>query len=197
VVATDLEIAALEWAGVPNVEVVRKDILIDDLEPEQFDLAYTRYLLIWLGGSEQALERIVSSVRPGGWVLVADVDLRPTAPVRPNEVFARVLEEFFRTMTRVGADIEYGEKVPAALEAQGLRNVEAEGIRLYARGGSSGSRLRAASLSGIRDELVDGGNVSDEEIDEVIRLLGDPGFAWWTDTMWWARGQKPTGARVG
>lgn len=191
VVATDLETDALEQAALAHVEVVRHDILIDELEAEEFDIAHTRYLLIWLAQREEALRRIVSAVKPGGWVLVADVDLRPTAPARPSEVFARVLDAFFSTMTRAGADIEYGERLPTALEAEGLEEVQAEGIRSYTRGGSVSSRLRAMTLAGVRDEMVTGGNVSHQDIDETLTLLADPGFAWWTDTLWLARGRKP------
>jgi SAM-dependent methyltransferase len=194
VVATDLETDALEQAALAHVEVVRHDILIDELGAEEFDLAYTRYLLIWLAQREEALRRIVSAVRPGGWVLVGDVDLRPTAPARPSEVFARVFDAFFSTMTGAGADIEYGERLPAALEAEGLEEVQAEGIRLYTPGGSVTSRLRAMTLAGVRDEMVTGGNVSHQDIDEALALLADPGFAWWTDTLWLARGRKPEGA---
>jgi hypothetical protein len=46
----------------------------------------------------------------------------------------------------------------------------------------------------VRDEMTDDGKISQHEIDEVLGLLADPGFAWWTDTLWLARGRKPGGA---
>jgi hypothetical protein len=47
------------------------------------------------------------------------------------------------------------------------------------------------TLAGVRDEMVTGGNVSHQDIDETLTLLADPGFAWWTDKLWLARGRKP------
>jgi hypothetical protein len=47
------------------------------------------------------------------------------------------------------------------------------------------------TLAGVRDEMVTGSNVSHQDIDETLTLLADPGFAWWTDTLWLARGRKP------
>jgi 2-polyprenyl-3-methyl-5-hydroxy-6-metoxy-1,4-benzoquinol methylase len=96
VVATDLETAALERTTPAHVEVVRHDILIDELEPEHFDLAHTRYLLIWLPQRAEALRRIVSAVRPGGWVLIGDVDLRPLRPRAPTSFSSRRLRRSAR-----------------------------------------------------------------------------------------------------
>jgi SAM-dependent methyltransferase len=194
VLATDLDTTALEQAAMTHVDVVRHDIVNDELEENAFDLAHTRYLLLWLAEREEALRRIVAAVRPGGWVLVGDVDVRTVTPAQPNDVYARVNDAFFATMSSAGADVAYGHKLPAALEAQGLEGVHAEGIRLYTRGGSDTSRLWAMTLTGVRDEMADDGTISHQEIDETLALLADSRFAWWTATLWLARGRKPARA---
>jgi SAM-dependent methyltransferase len=195
VLATDLDTTALEQATMTHVDVARHDILVDELEANAFDLAHTRYLLLWLAEREEALRRIVCAVRPGGWVLIGDVDVRTVTPAQTNDIYTRVNDAFFSTMTSAGADVAYGHKLPAALAAQGLDEIHAEGIRLYTRGGSDTSRLWAMTLAGVRDEMANGGTVGHHEIDEALALLADSGFAWWTATLWLARGRKPTRAR--
>jgi 2-polyprenyl-3-methyl-5-hydroxy-6-metoxy-1,4-benzoquinol methylase len=194
VVATDLDTTALDHAGLADVDVIRHNILVDDLDADAFDLVHTRYLLLWLPEREEALRRIVSAVRPGGWVLVGDVDVRTVIPAHPDEVFSRVNDAFFETMRQAGADPAYGHKLPAALEAQGLDEVQAEAIRLYSRGGSDASRLWAMTLAGVRDEIAAAELASREEIDEALALLADPGFAWSTATLWLTAARKPTSA---
>jgi SAM-dependent methyltransferase len=191
VLATDLETDALEKVAAPNVEVLRHDILSDDLPAGAFDLAHARFLLIWLPQRDVALTRIVAAVKPGGWVLVDDVDLRAAAPARPSDVFERVFEAFLTTMSGAGADIAYGERVPEALEANGLVDVQADGVRAYTRGGSALSQVYVPTIDGARDEMIEGGRVSEPDVDEVLELLADPSFAWWTGTTWFARGRRP------
>jgi hypothetical protein len=124
-------------------------------------------------------------------VLIGDVDVRTVAPAHPNDVFTRVNHAFVETMRSAGADPEYGRQLPAALEAQGLDEVQAEAIRLCTRGGSDTSRLWAMTLAGVRDEIAATELANHEEIDEVLALLTDPGFAWWTATLWSAAARKP------
>ena len=74
VLATDLDPRFLDSHGRDNLKVTRHDILADPLPDACFDLAHARAVLEHTPNRHQALARMVAAVRPGGWVLVEDVD---------------------------------------------------------------------------------------------------------------------------
>ncbi|MGH3770259.1 MAG: class I SAM-dependent methyltransferase [Pseudonocardiaceae bacterium] len=190
-VATDLETAALAHLDAPNLDVIRHDILVDDLPGETFDLVHTRFVLIHLPDRDEALARIVAAARPGGWVVVGDQDSRAVAPARPSEVFTRVWAAYLATLTRAGADIGYGQRIPAVLEGHGLRDVQANGESTYWRGGSLAGQFYQRAIELLRAEILATGLVGDSDIDEFSALLTDPAFAWWGGTVWTGWGRKP------
>jgi hypothetical protein len=57
--------------GATNVEVVRHDILSDELGMEEFDRAHVRHLLIWLAQRELGTRRVnlagITSSPGGTW----------------------------------------------------------------------------------------------------------------------------------
>jgi ubiquinone/menaquinone biosynthesis C-methylase UbiE len=75
VVATDIDTRFVDGHARENLEVRRHDLLADPLEADTFDLAHVRALLEHLGERERALQALVAAVRPGGWVVVEDIDV--------------------------------------------------------------------------------------------------------------------------
>jgi SAM-dependent methyltransferase len=190
VVATDLETDALAHLNAANVEVIRHDILTEELPRDAFDLVHTRFLLCHLPQRNKALARIVTTTRPGGWVVVGDQDLRAVASAKPSKVFTRVWGAFIATVTSAGADIGYGAHIPTALEGQGLQDVQANGESLYWRGGSSESQLYVRAVERLRAEILASGLVSDSDLNDFSALLADPTFAGWSGTAWTGWGRK-------
>jgi SAM-dependent methyltransferase len=63
---------ALEY---PNLEVLRHDITIETLPERAFDLVYARAVLTHLAGRDVALRRMAAALKPGGKLLVEEVDV--------------------------------------------------------------------------------------------------------------------------
>src|SRR5262249_4588972 len=78
VVGADIDVAFLDRVEGPNLEVRRHDILgdpIDELGEGSFDVVCSRLLLFWLAGEQEtAIRRMVSLLRPGGWLVDEDGD---------------------------------------------------------------------------------------------------------------------------
>ena len=74
VVVTDLNTRFLEAITAPNVEVIRHDIVSDTLEESVFDLAHTRLVLVHLSQREQAIARMLTALKPGGWLVLQEFD---------------------------------------------------------------------------------------------------------------------------
>jgi SAM-dependent methyltransferase len=89
VLATDLEMTFLERLSHPNLALLRHDIVADDLpEGGPFDLVHARWLLEWIPDRRKALARMVSALKPGGWLLVEASDfvtLLHGVPVRHRQ----------------------------------------------------------------------------------------------------------------
>ena len=75
VVASDLDPRWLAGRVGSGVEVVRQDVARDDPPGDAFDLVHARLVLSHVVEREEALRRMVSALRPEGWVLVEDYDV--------------------------------------------------------------------------------------------------------------------------
>jgi ubiquinone/menaquinone biosynthesis C-methylase UbiE len=74
VLATDLDTRFLHGHGRANLDVLTHDIVTDQLDDAAFDLVHARAVLEHVPARHGALARMVSALKPGGWLLVEDVD---------------------------------------------------------------------------------------------------------------------------
>ena len=76
VVAADINTRFLDDLSEGNIEVRRFDITQDEPEVDAYDLVHCRWLLMHLDVPAAALRRMARALRPGGWLLVEEVDGR-------------------------------------------------------------------------------------------------------------------------
>ncbi len=74
VIATDLQMGFLSRIEASNVEVLRHDIRTDPFPPGSFDLIHTRAVLMHISPSVGLLQRMVTWLAPGGWLLLEEPD---------------------------------------------------------------------------------------------------------------------------
>lgn len=163
-----------------------------------FDLGHARFILEHVPGPERVVAQLARAVRPGGRVVLTDDDhsvlrLHP----EPPGVLA-VWEAFVRTYDRNGNDPYVGRRLPALLQAAGLRPVRATWLFF---GGCAGEATfpgvvenMAGNLRGARDAIAATGAVSAAQVDEAAAALGafaaTPGAALWY-AFAWAEGVRP------
>jgi predicted O-methyltransferase YrrM len=198
VVATDLDPRFLE--GLDGIEVRRHDIVKDDLEPAAFDLIHSRMVLEHIPDREQALARMIPALKPGGWLVIEDIDFggpmvaalaRYTAEPGLREIYERILAGFEKFMTAAGADLELGTRLVRLFEAAGLVNVYAEArARLLRSGESDFARLSADQL---REPLIAAGLVTGAELDTFLAAVAEPSASTMSLFLVSARGQRPAG----
>lgn len=56
------------------IEIQRHDIAIDPLPTSLFDLIHARLVLFHVSAREQALQRMVTALKPGGWLVLDEFD---------------------------------------------------------------------------------------------------------------------------
>ena len=195
VVATDIDIRALlELPSDQRLEVREHDVITDDLEQERFDIVHARLFLEHLPQRDLALEKMVTALRPGGWLVVESVDYGAAVPVSglgaTEHAYSQAvrLEEF----ERLGISHHLGRELPAMLRAKGLLEVGNEGRVWVMEGGSPGARWFKLSLAHLRPRLLGSGKLNDAEIDSMLELFDDPGWAAFTPVIMGAWGKKPT-----
>jgi SAM-dependent methyltransferase len=74
VTATDLQVESLQTLELPNVEVVRHDIRSDTFPEGSFDFVHARAVLMHVPADGELLARMVSWLRPDGWLLLEEPD---------------------------------------------------------------------------------------------------------------------------
>ncbi len=196
VVATDIDPQFLAALTAPNVEVCRHDIVRDELEADAFDLVHARFLLSHLPEREQALGRLVGALRPGGWLLVEDIDFVSFVPGSGMSdadaaLFARCNAAHRTAGEARGAAPDYGRRLYGAVAARGLLELGAEGRVTIARGGSPVANAWRLTIEQTRGAIVSSDGLSEAELERYFALLQDPDVAWMMPTVVAAWGRRP------
>jgi SAM-dependent methyltransferase len=200
VVVTDIDTRFLEMLDRPNLVVLRHDIGADDPPPGTYDLVHARLVLEHLPGREQALARLVSVLKPGGWLVLEDFDsasLLPDPAHYPGEELLKAQQAVWRVMEARGLDRRYGRRCPAQLRAHGLEDVEAEGLLSLWRGGSAGARLLRAAFEQLQGAMVGSGFITPAELARDLARIDDPDFVFPSPILWTMWGRRPATARRG
>jgi SAM-dependent methyltransferase len=194
VVATDIEPRFLEALSYPNLEVRRHDIRRDGLPKHKFDLAHARLLLVHLPERELALQRIIESLKPGGWILIEEVDdfsIVPDSSVNPAEEELQVRRAFQHVLAASGVELRFGRLLPQKLIACGLTNVGAEATVSIWKGRSEGTGLLQLTCRQLRDPILRSGLISESQFEAEMRRVDEEDFLMPSPMMWSVWGQVP------
>jgi hypothetical protein len=142
---------------------------------------------------------MVTALKPGGLLVVEDfdptfIDSRyPASDAAAAALFQKMVAVQGRLMAARSGELAltWGRSLYRRLQAHGLVNVGMEGYLAVREGGSPGARLFGTNFEQIRQEAVNAGFITNEEIDQVLMLLDDPDFAISAPVMFTAWGRRP------
>ena len=195
VLVTDVDPRFLEPLSAQNVEVRKHNIVTDPLPNATFDLIHARLVLIHLPEREQVLARLVSALKPGGWLVNEDLDsvsLLPDPTVSPGEVILKTQMAVMRLLKDRGVERRFGRLLYGRLRAHGLVEVGAEGRLFMSRSGSAGVSLMRANFEQLRGALLDARYITQQELAQDSAHLDDPDFMAPSPIMWTAWGRRPS-----
>jgi 2-polyprenyl-3-methyl-5-hydroxy-6-metoxy-1,4-benzoquinol methylase len=198
VVATDIDTRFLETLGKSNLEVWRHDIVSDPVPQATFDLVHFRLVLGHLPNRDEVLGRLVTALRPGGWMLAEEFDsysLRPDHTINVAETALNAFGAMQAVLARHGFEGYYGRRLAGRLRAHGLADVAAEGRLFMFEGGTSGADLTRAAISQTRDEMIDAEAITEAEIERDLLQLNSADFMMPSAIMWAARGCRSPGGQ--
>jgi ubiquinone/menaquinone biosynthesis C-methylase UbiE len=111
-----------EAAGLDNVEFRHADALRLD-EPPHYDFIYARFLLTHLADPQRGLAGLIRAAKPGGLVVVEDIDFTGHFCYPPCPAFDRYLDLYTRAVHLKGGDANIGPKLPGMFLQAGLAEV--------------------------------------------------------------------------
>jgi SAM-dependent methyltransferase len=176
--ATKVELAQADAAqvGVTNVEF-RVGDLTDGLGAEEYDAIYVRFVLTHLRDPVAGVEVMRRALRPGGRLIVEDIDFRGSFCEPESASFERYEEIYVESARRNGGDPWIGLRLPAMLVAAGFARVQQHVVQPAELEGES-KLMPALTLENMKAVAVRHDVATEEEIDllvdELYALAGDP-----------------------
>jgi SAM-dependent methyltransferase len=195
VVATDPNPRFLRGHGLPNLEVRQHNLLEDDLETAHYDLVHCRCVLQHLPDPLRGLQRLLDAVRPGGWLLVEEIDVGSFGAA--DELHPRAAGFDRRTRALWGAlksrgpiDPEFGRRLPALVEGCWVRELGHEGVTVTGRGGGALAQFARMTDRLLRDRFVSAGVLTEMDFEEREWAFDDPSFWFVGFTFFGAWGRR-------
>jgi SAM-dependent methyltransferase len=162
--------------GLGNVTLVRDDLFASQLEPASFDLVHARALIFPLGRGSQQMATHLRLVRPGGTIVLEEVDTASLHHLPPAPAFDRLKPLVIEAFRTAGGDPDAAATQLELFRGAGIKaNVRAE-IRALPPGDPALQEplQYLTALDGLLRSLVD-----PEELErlraEAERELQDPG----------------------
>jgi SAM-dependent methyltransferase len=178
-VKVDLAVADAAEQNLANVELRVGDAAALDADAE-FDLVYARLLLAHVQQPDAVLGRMVDAVRPGGAVVVEDLDHSavfsyPACP--PLHDYVGLFDEVAR---RRGGDPAIGPKVPGMFRRAGLVDVRVGMVQPVFMDGDA-KYIHQVTLENVREPIIAAELATSEGLDSL--RAGMDRFAADPDTM--------------
>lgn len=180
VVATDINTVFLERLAYANLDVRVHDVQKDELPAGQFDLVHCRLLLAWLEKPLEAMRRLVAALKPGGWLVVEEMDFASLSwssnlDEHERALFARLVDVHNEVLIdRHAFDPFYGRQVTDDMANANLLDVGCAGRVSLWQSGQPGGLVWQLTLAQLRQGMIETGRMTPDEIDAAISLCHDP-----------------------
>lgn len=161
--------------GFPNIVFRCADVYGTPNEvvaavPPAFDFIYVRFLLTHLPNPRTALSRLVKRLRPGGMLVVEDIDFSGHLCYPEHPAFRSYHELHIESMHRRGGDPYIGPKLPGMLKEAGLCQIE---VNVEQPIGITGEvkLVPAITMENIGEAILSDGLCTKEELASLVSQL--------------------------
>jgi SAM-dependent methyltransferase len=192
VVATDVDDRFVGDLAADGVEFRVHDITSGPPGDAAFDLAHARAVLEHIPARHQALANIVAAVRPGGLVVIEDIDWHHFDAQPMPEEFGAVHRALRQAATGgYGYDPHFGGRLQIALADAGLVDVGLRAKVSLMRGGRPSAEWYVGALERAVPGLVDAGHITQIQADVSMTQGRDPAFCLQSPVQVSAWGRRP------
>jgi ubiquinone/menaquinone biosynthesis C-methylase UbiE len=165
-----LEVAREDAAELGAQVEFRQRSVFELREGEGYDLVYARFLLTHLADPREGLRSLIRAAKPGGFVVVEDIDFHTYFSWPQSRAFDRYVELYRETSLRMGADPLIGPKLVGMFLDAELDDVQFEPVEPLFREGV-GKLIPQLTMEHIRENVVSSGLASHEEITQIVSEL--------------------------
>jgi SAM-dependent methyltransferase len=194
VMATDIDTRYLDRLVKANLKVQQHNIVVDPLPESFFDLVHTRLVLMHIPERERVLRRLVSALKPGGWILAEEFDslsIRSDPLANPVETSFKTFDVMYQVMASRGVELRYGRLLAGQMRELGLAEIAAEGRSFMWRGHSTAAEMFRANVEQLRGAILDTRLITNAEIDQDLKRLRERDSAFPSPIMWAIRARRP------
>jgi SAM-dependent methyltransferase len=144
----------------------------DILEPlsEPYDVVYMRFLLSHLTSPETALRHAGEALRPGGALIVEDVDFSGHFSWPESATLKRYVELYTSVVRKRGGDANIGPRLPAMLTAAGFPDIHISVVTPAAMNDKL-KLLNPVTMEAIADAVVADGIAAEGEVRRLVENL--------------------------
>ena len=135
-----------------------------------FDIVYARFVLSHLANPLDAMVAMHRSLRPGGRIIVEDIDYSGYVVYPESEAFRRYHELYCTVVRKRGGDPNFGLRLPNLLTDVGFEKVELTVVQPMGTNGEV-KLLNPITMENIADAVLQDNLASREEIDELVQEL--------------------------
>jgi SAM-dependent methyltransferase len=140
-------------------------------EPATYDLVYGRFILSHIPQPAAVLGNMAAALRPGGVLVVEDVDFGGAFCHPPNAGYDRYCSLYRQVVGRRGGNAELGRELYSMCLDAGLLEVDVGVVQPTHGGGEPEKALSVSTLANIADAAIGEGLASADEIAEVMAEL--------------------------
>jgi SAM-dependent methyltransferase len=158
-----------EEKGFGNVEYRLSDIGRSEATSE-FDVVYSRFLLTHLSDPAGAVAKFGRAARPGGVVIIEDIDLEGIFCHPYSAAFQRFIELYTQAARRRGGDPNIGLRLPGLLLDAGFEGIQTNVAQPAGMDGEV-KLLIVITMENIADSVVADGVAGRNEVDRMIAEL--------------------------
>jgi ubiquinone/menaquinone biosynthesis C-methylase UbiE len=96
------------------------------LSPNTYDLVFSRFLICHLEQREKALSNMVALLKPGGKLLVVDIDFHTMFTIPPTQIYEEYSAYARKRQQIIATDYEVGPKLATMFKSSGLKNIKVD-----------------------------------------------------------------------
>lgn len=192
VYATDIDQRWVPAYAPEQLKFITHDATQDQPPATDLDLVHARLVLSHLPEWPTVLDRMIHALRPGGWLLIGELDpmfaYNPDPRTDVDNLVNRVGDAFTRLLGSRGGDPRLGRRLPGELARAGLVNVISQGTIKVSVGPSPATQLMTANITQLAGELT---ALTGHELQRYCAVLAEPATVLHMPVFWLVAGRRP------
>jgi len=178
-VAVDLDLSLIE-VRMPNLELLKADIVAGPVDRGAFDLVTARAVLHHVADARAAIANLVANLKTGGALLLIEPDFLSVSVAEPQEV--RAFGDGWLAWSRArGIDYQIERTLAPRLASLGLTNISGTAETAIYNGHSLWADYWIETVTELRGDLVSSGKLDEALIDKFLAYYADSN--WWTQSI--------------